>query len=124
VAELHSTLRPNIIQRQGRCRKVAPEEYLKRVAGWNDFLATAALSVVVDDELAKHNITQARAGRVWVRKQHYETYYGREGYGSENNITKLIKDLAKCYNPPPFAEDIEEITVQTTVETLIGASEN
>jgi SNF2 family DNA or RNA helicase len=33
VAELHSTLRPNVIQRQGRCPKGAPEEYLKRVAG-------------------------------------------------------------------------------------------
>jgi hypothetical protein len=34
--------------------KVAPEEALQRVAGWNDFFETAALSVVVDEELCKN----------------------------------------------------------------------
>jgi hypothetical protein len=33
--------------------KVAPEEDLHRVAGWNDFFASAALSVVVDEKLCK-----------------------------------------------------------------------
>jgi hypothetical protein len=54
VAELHSTLRTYIIRRQNiYVEKFAPEEDLQRFAGWNDFFATAALSVVVDEELCK-----------------------------------------------------------------------
>jgi hypothetical protein len=53
VAELYSTMQPYIIRRQGRCRKVAPKEDLQRVASSNTFFATAALSVVVDEELCK-----------------------------------------------------------------------
>jgi hypothetical protein len=54
VAELHSTLRPYAIRRQKiYVEKVAPEEDLQRFAGWNDFFATAGLSVVVDEELCK-----------------------------------------------------------------------
>jgi hypothetical protein len=73
VAELHSTLLPYIKRRQKiSVEKVAPEDDLQRFAGWNDFFATAGLSVVDDEELCK-TLTQARAGRVWVRKQHYKT---------------------------------------------------
>jgi hypothetical protein len=33
--------------------KVAPEKDFQRVAGWNNFFTTAALSVVADEELCK-----------------------------------------------------------------------
>jgi hypothetical protein len=54
-AELHSTLLPYVIQRQKiYFEKVAPEEDLQRFAGWNDFFATAGLSVVVNEKLCKY----------------------------------------------------------------------
>jgi hypothetical protein len=72
VGELQSTLRPYVVRRQDRCRQVAPKEDLQRVEGWNDFFATAALSVVVDEELCKTKHMHAREGYV-SETQHYET---------------------------------------------------
>jgi hypothetical protein len=89
VAELHSTLRPYIIRRQDRCRRVVPLEDLQRVAGWNDFFATAALLVVVDEETLQ-NSTQARAGRIWVRNIITKPYYGAE------NVLQPLVSFRKC----------------------------
>jgi chromodomain-helicase-DNA-binding protein 1 len=84
LAELHSTLRPSTIRRQKiYVEKVAPEEDLQRFAGWNDFFATAALSVVVDEELCK------------ISRRH-----DREGYGSKNNITKPYYGAEKVLQCP------------------------
>jgi hypothetical protein len=48
VAELHSTLKPSSYGDKIDVEKVVPAEDIQRVAGWNDFFATAALLVVVD----------------------------------------------------------------------------
>jgi Helicase conserved C-terminal domain len=105
VAELYSTMRPFIIRRQGRCRKVAPKEDLQRVASSNTFFATAALSVVVDEELCK---TKCR--------------HERKGYWSENNISNPIMELKKCCNHRLPFKNVEDVTFKITVETLIRAA--
>jgi hypothetical protein len=90
VAELHNILRPYFIRRQDRCRRVVPAENLQRVAGWNSFFATAALLVVVDEDTLQ-NLTQARAGRIWVRNNFTKPYY----YGAENVLQPLFS-FRKC----------------------------
>jgi hypothetical protein len=77
VGELQSTMRPYVVRRQDICRQVAPKEDLQRVVGWNDFFATAVLSVVVDEELCKTNACTTGKG-MCPKSNIMKPYYGAE----------------------------------------------
>jgi hypothetical protein len=70
--------------------KTAPKEDIQIVPGWNEFFAIAASSVVVDEELCKHNAGTSGSGM--GPKQPYETLsWSRKSVATTHFLSKMLK---------------------------------